>query len=86
MYNEPDWSSLTLSELLEKAREFSEKTYSGSLSTLAFLERARDASPERTGLGEEISELLRKAQKANRTLAELQREIRDLSQDFSSDR
>jgi len=84
MYNQPDWSSLTLSELIEKAHEFSEKTYSGSLSTLAFLERAIDASPERTGLGEEISELLRKAQKANRMLAELRREIQNLSQEFSS--
>ena len=86
MYNEPDWSSFTLSELLEKAREFSEETYSGSLSTVAFLERAIDSSPERTGLGEEISELLRRAQQANRMLAELQREIRDLSQEFSSNR
>ena len=86
MYDEPDWSSLTLSELLEKACEFSEKTYSGSLSTLAFLERAIDASPERTGLGEEISELLRKVQQANRMLAEVQREIRDLSQEFSTGR
>ena len=86
MYNEPDWSSLTLSELLEKAREFSEKTYSSSLSTLAFLERSIDASPERTGLGEKISGLLRKAQKANRTLAELRQEIQSLSQEFSSDK
>ena len=86
MYNEPNWSSFTLSELLDKARQSSEKTYSGSLSTLAFLERAVDASPERTGLGEESSELLRKAQEANRTFAELQREIRNLSQEFSSSR
>ncbi len=84
MHYEPNWSSLTLAELLKKAHEFSEKTYSGSLSTLAFLERAVEASPERTGLGEEISELLEKAQQANRTFAELQREIYNLSQEFSS--
>ena len=42
MYSEPDWSSLTLPELLEKALEFGNKAYSGSLSAYAFLERACD--------------------------------------------
>ncbi len=83
MHNQPR-SSLTLAELLEKAHKFSEKTYSDSLSTLAFLERAIEASPERTGLGEEIAGLLEKVQQTNRTLAELQQEIRSLSQEFSS--
>jgi hypothetical protein len=83
VYYEPDWSSLSLAELLEKAGGFAEKAYSGSLSTLAFLERAIEASPERTGLGTEIAELLDQTQQVNKTLAELQRKIHVLVQEFS---
>src|SRR5437016_14659686 len=50
--NEPDWSSLTLPELLEKARECGNKAYSGSLSTYAFLERAREKSPKHPDLSD----------------------------------
>ena len=32
MYDEPDWSSLSLVELLEKAQEFAKKAYGSSLS------------------------------------------------------
>ena len=83
MYHEPDWSSLSLAELLEKAGEFAEKAYSGSISTFAFLERAVEASPERTGLGAEITELLEQTQQVNTTLAALQRKIHALVQEFS---
>ncbi len=83
MYHEPDWSSLSLAELLEKAGEFAEKAYSGSISAFAFLERAVEASPERTGLGEEITELLEQTQQVNTTLAALQRKIHSLVQEFS---
>jgi len=37
LYHEPDWSSLSLLELLEKAQDFATKAYPSSLSTLAFL-------------------------------------------------
>jgi hypothetical protein len=36
MYNEPDWSSFTFPELIEKAIEFGNKAYSGSLVPLRF--------------------------------------------------
>jgi hypothetical protein len=83
VYHEPDWSSLSLSELLEKAGGFAEKAYSGSISTFAFLERAVEASPERTGLGTELADLLEQTQQVNKTLAELQRKIHILVQEFS---
>ncbi len=83
MYHEPDWSSLSLAELLEKAGECAEKAYSGSISTFAFLERAVEASPERTGLGAEITELLEQTQHVNTTLAILLRKIHMLVQEFA---
>ena len=57
MYTEPNWSSFTLPELLEKARAFGNKVYSGSLSPSAFLERARENSPKHPDLSDEILNL-----------------------------
>ena len=82
MYNEPDWSSLTLPELLEKARECGNKAYSGSLSTYAFLERAREKSPKHPDLSDEILNMTDRAKQAYQLLAELNRDITSLAQEF----
>jgi hypothetical protein len=82
VYNEPDWSSLTLLERLDKAREFSEKAYATTMSTYAFLERALEASPKHTDMSEEIAELAGRAQLAHTMLADLQRDIATLINEF----
>jgi hypothetical protein len=61
MYNEPDWSSLTLPELLEKAHTFSEKAYSSNMSTYAFLDRVLDRLLPGSELGAEIAEFVKKS-------------------------
>jgi hypothetical protein len=38
VYDEPDWSSLSLLELLEKAQEFAKKAYSSSMSCGGYLQ------------------------------------------------
>jgi hypothetical protein len=82
VYNEPDWSSLTLPELLEKALEFGNKAYSGSLITYAFLERALEKSPKRTDMTDEILNMTDRAKQAYQLLAELNRDITSLAQEF----
>ncbi len=82
MYNEPDWSSLTLPELLEKAREFGNKAYSGSLSTYTFLERALEKSPKHTDMSDEILHMTDRAKQAYQLLAEVNRDIDSLTQEF----
>ena len=82
MYNQPDWSSLTLPELLDKALEFGNKAYSGTMSTFAFLERAMEASPKHTDLTDEIVGLADRAQQVNKLLADLNRDITHLRQEF----
>ena len=82
MYNEPDWSSLTLPELLEKALDFGNKAYSGSLSTYAFLERALERSPKHTDMTDEILHMTDRAKQAYQLLAELNRDITSLAQEF----
>ena len=82
MYGEPDWSSLSLGELFEKADTFAQKAYSSSLSTYAFLQRALEKSPEATGLDQEIVELLEKAQTTYQILAELHTKLDELAQEF----
>jgi hypothetical protein len=79
VYHEPDWSSLTLAELLEKAHEFGNKAYTDSLSTFAFLERALERLPQGTKGGAQIAELLGKAQQVNKTLAEIQQSIAQIT-------
>jgi hypothetical protein len=83
MYNEPDWSSLTLPELLDKALEFGNKAYSANMSTFAFLERSMEASPKHTDLTDEIVGLADRAQKVNKLLADLNRDVTRLRQEFS---
>lgn len=63
MYNAPSWSSSTLSELLEKANDFTKQAYSSSFSALAFFERASGTSSEHADAKVEISELLKKHKK-----------------------
>lgn len=82
MYKEPDWSSFTLPELLEKALEFGNKGYSGTMSTFAFLERAIEASPKHTDLTDEIIGLADNAQQVNKLLADLNRDITHLREEF----
>ena len=82
MYNEPDWSSFTLPELLEKALEFGNKTYSANMSTFAFLTRAMEASPKHTDLAHEIVGLTERAQQVNTLLADVNRDMTQLRQEF----
>ncbi len=79
---EPDWSSITLPELLEKALEFGNKAYSGSLSTYAFLERALEKSPKHTDLSDEILNMTDRAKQAYQLLADVNRDIANLQQEF----
>jgi hypothetical protein len=82
VYNQPDWSSLTLPELLDKALEFGNKAYSANMSTFAFLERAMEVSPKHTDLTDEIVGLADRAQQVNKLLADLNRDITHLRQEF----
>ena len=75
MYNEPDWSTLTLSELLEKAHEFSKNAYSNTMSSYAFLDRALDRLSPSSELGAEVVTLANKAKEVYNMLAALQSEI-----------
>jgi hypothetical protein len=83
--HEPDWSSPSLLELLEKTQEFAAKAYPSSLSTLAFLERALDKLPQGTKGGAEIAELMSKALQVQRTLVEIQQSIRSITQSLSQE-
>ena len=82
MYNQPNWSSLTLPELLDKALEFGNKAYSGTMSPFALLERAMEASPKHTDLTDEIVGLADRAQQVNTLLADLHRGMTHLRQTF----
>jgi len=75
VYNEPDWSALTLTELLEKAQAFGKKAYSSSLSTHAFLMRAMEAGPKYSTMTMEIAELAEKTQRVYQMLADINRDI-----------
>jgi hypothetical protein len=75
MYNEPDWSTLTLSELLEKAHEFSKTAYSNTMSSYAFLDRALDRLTPGTELGAEVVALADKARAVYNMLAALQSDM-----------
>ena len=82
MYNEPDWSSLSLPELLAKALEFGNKAYSASLSTFAFLDRALEKSPKHTDMSDEILTMMDRAKQAYQLLAEVKGDIANLHQEF----
>jgi hypothetical protein len=75
MYNEPDWSSLTLPELLEKAHDFSKQAYSKTMSASAFLDRALDRLTPGSELGAEVVALADKAREAYEMIQALQSDI-----------
>ena len=83
MYDESDWSSFSLVELLEKAQEFAQKAYGSSLSSFAFIERALDRMPQSTKGGAELAELMGKAQQVYKTIAEIQQSITHITDTLS---
>ncbi len=83
MYTEPDWSSLSLVELLEKAQEFAKQAYGKSLSSYAFIERALDRMPQGTKGRAELAELMGKAQQVYKTIAEIQQSITHITETLS---
>jgi flagellar biosynthesis chaperone FliJ len=83
MYDEPDWSSLSVLELLEKAQEFAKQAYGKSLSSYAFIERALDRMPVGTKGGEELAELMGKAQSVYQTIIEVQQQITQITETLS---
>jgi len=83
VYDEPDWSSLSLLELLEKAQEFAKKAYGSSLSSYAFIERALERMPQGTKGGAEIAEIVGKAQQVFTTIAEVQQSIAHITDTLS---
>jgi proline racemase len=83
VYNEPDWSSLSVAELLEKAQEFAKQAYQKSLSSYAFIERALDRMPVGTKGGEELAELMGKAQHVYQTIVEVQKSITRITDTLS---
>jgi len=86
MSNDPDGSSFTLSELLEKALEFGNKASSGSLKTSAFFERACENSPKHTDLSDEILNGVERTKQAYQLLAEVNRNITSLTQELAKPR
>jgi proline racemase len=83
VYTEPDWSSLSLVELLEKAQEFVKQANGKSLSSYAFIERALDRMPQGTKGGAELAELMRKAQQVYKTIEEIQQSITHITETLS---
>lgn len=83
MYNEPDWSSLSLVELFEKAQEFAKQAYGKSLSSYSFIERALDRMPVGSKGGEELAELMEKAQSIYQTIVEVQQDIKKITDRLS---
>jgi hypothetical protein len=89
MIEEPDkselnyeryWSSRPLNELLDKAQEFVGKAYSGTMSTLAFLEWVLDHTEQGSEQGADIAEAMEKASRINRMLGELRQDVSKLAQ------
>jgi hypothetical protein len=78
MYNEPDWSDLTLAELLGKALEFGNKAYSSSLSTYAFLERAMEAGNKYSTSTMEMADLAKKTRQAFQLLSDVNHDLERL--------
>ena len=83
MYTEPDWSSLSFVELLEKAQEFAKQAYGKPLSSYAFISRAFDRMPIGTKGGEELAELMGKAQSVYQTITEIQQSIKQITETLS---
>ena len=83
MFDEPNWSTLSVLELLEKAQEFAKQAYGESLSSYAFIERALDRMPRGTKGGAELAELMGKAQQVYKTIAEIQQSITHITETLS---
>lgn len=83
MYKEPDWSTLSVLELLEKAQDFAKQAYGKSLSSYAFIERALDRMPVGTKGGEELAELMGKARSVYQTIIEVQQGIKQITDRLS---
>jgi hypothetical protein len=75
--------SLSLVELLEKAQEFAKKAYGNSLSSSSFIEHALDRMPKGAKGGQELAELLGKAQSVSKTIAEIQQRIMRITETLS---
>ncbi len=78
MYNEPDWSSLSLSELLGKAHEFVREAYGKSLSGYAFFQRTLDRTQGESIQGDDIVGLIDKINQVQKLLIELVTETSNL--------
>jgi len=83
VYNEPDWSSLSVLELLEKAQGFAKQAFGKSLRSYAFIERAIDRMPVGNKRGEEHADLMEKAQSVYQTIAKVQQQITQITQKLS---
>ena len=80
MYNESDWSSLTLPEFLEKAHGFSKQAYSNTMSTYALLDRALDRLSPGSELRAEVVALADKAREVYETILALQSDISEVKE------
>lgn len=69
--------------MLEKAQEFAKQAYGKSLSSYAFIERALDRMPVGSKGGEELAELLGKAQSVHQTIIEVQQRITQITETLS---
>jgi hypothetical protein len=70
MYDEPDWSSLSVEELLENAQETAKQAYGKSLSSYAFIDCTLDKMLNDTKDGEELTELMGKTQRVYQIIIE----------------
>ena len=78
------WSSRPLNELFAKAQEFVGKAYSGTMSTLAFLEWALGHTEPGSEVGADIADVMEKASQINRKLGELRQDVSKLNQRYGA--
>jgi hypothetical protein len=76
---------LSLVELLEKAQGVTNKAYGHSLRSFACIEGALDRMPKGTKGGEELAQLLGKAQSVQKTIAEIQQCITQTTETLSQE-
>jgi hypothetical protein len=74
-YNEPDWSSQSVAELLEKAQQFAKKAYGNALSSYSFKDRVLERIPRGTKGGANLAELMAKTQQVYEAIVEIQQSI-----------
>ena len=78
------WSSRPLNELLDKAQEFVGKAYSGTMSTMAFLEWALDHTEPGSDEGADIADAMEKASRINKMLGQLREDVEKLNQRYGA--